>query len=308
MQTLNLGKVREIIGAEDHVLVPIEIKGEEITAHLFAPHYLGVTIAPFDMLDHGIARIFLESLATVGGIGHTLGMRLACRKGGVAACRSVEEQNRISLSRFQTADVVFIHDAAAREHGSQRIGPESGVQLVPMDEILGDGVSPSHIPPVAVGRIVLEEHMIAFTVEHQAVGIVNPTDFSGKVHHRTKFFVIIPLCGNHIHEGKAQINLGNSGESDRLALEMGYVHIRIKVRCNEVDVGIEVPDQLAVLVKADFLLFGVHIHGHDDVLVFNLYRIHCHSVGLPFQNHFIIPLYTIPRRIARGNFPKFSFG
>ena len=221
MQTLDLSEMNQIDRAEDHVLIPIQIKGKDIAAQLFAPDYLGISVAPLDVLNHGIVCIFLEGHTAIGRIRHTLGMGLAGGKCRVAACSGIEEQDGIFVSRFQTADVVFVHNATARKHRAEAVGLERRIQLVPIDEILGNGVSPGHIAPVAVCRIMLEEHMILVTIIHQAVGIVDPTDFSGKMHHWTKFFVIIAHRRNGIHKGEVHINLRRSSEPDRFPSEMG---------------------------------------------------------------------------------------
>ena len=130
------------------------------------PHHLGVAITSGDLFQNRVTGK-LGELATVGAVGDALHRGIA--GGGVN-----EHQRGLSVLA-EAAGVLPVHHGAAAEHRSHVVGQELVSELVPMDEIATDSMTPVHVAPIPTVRIVLEEQVVLAVVEDHPVRIVVPT-------------------------------------------------------------------------------------------------------------------------------------
>ena len=88
----------------------------------------------------------------------------------------VDENHGRILLRSETRRVVDVHDGAAAEHRAELVRMKGVSKLLPMEEVFGDGVAPSHVAPVGSVGIMLEEEMVFAFVEDESVGVVRPAE------------------------------------------------------------------------------------------------------------------------------------
>ena len=87
----------------------------------------------------------------------------------------------------------MVDDAASTEgHDSVLLGNRER-EMLPVNEIATDRMSPAHVPPSIARRIVLIEEMILASMIDQAVGVVHPIDFWTEVELRSKRLIHVAL-------------------------------------------------------------------------------------------------------------------
>ena len=140
-------------------------------AGLVVPEYLGVPeVRRVFGHDHRIAGIFGEGAAVIQAVGDALGLVV-----------SVGSIHRNEGAPAETGGIVLIHHGAAAEDGAQIVRGQGNVQVFPVHEVLGNGVSPVHIAPeTAVGIILIEQMPFPVLVDH-SVGVVHPAPVRGEV-------------------------------------------------------------------------------------------------------------------------------
>ena len=69
---------------------------------------------------------------------------------------------------------------AAEDGHAVFFGQRDG-ELLPVDEVGGDGVAPAHVSPLIAGGVELEEEMVLAVEEDGAVGIVDPVGRGAEV-------------------------------------------------------------------------------------------------------------------------------
>ena len=98
--------------------------------------------------------------------------------------------------------VMLIHHCAAGEDPAVLIGIQRDGQMLPVNKVWADGMSPMHRTPQVTVWVILIEQVI-FTVEiHQAVGIVHPIGGWCKVECRA---IYIHDIDNHNSRNKSEI-------------------------------------------------------------------------------------------------------
>ena len=158
-----IGRVEEVDGV---LLLPLHVEHHHPLPGSFMPHHLGVAIASGDFLQNRVARK-LGELAAVGAVGDALHRGIP---GG-----GVNEHERRFAVLAEASGVLPVHHGAAAEHRSHVVGQELVSELVPVDEIATDGMTPVHVAPIPTVRIVLEEQVVLAVVEDHPVRIVVPT-------------------------------------------------------------------------------------------------------------------------------------
>ena len=78
------------------------------------------------------------------------------------------------VSRLETGRILLVDHGGAGIDRPQRIGINRREQLVPVDQVLADGVTPGHISPDDMKRVVLEEQMPLAAVVDHSVRIIIP--------------------------------------------------------------------------------------------------------------------------------------
>ena len=179
-KTAVVGPVLEVVGAvELHFLA-----GGQNHLPLLAlgvPEQLGIAEIP-GVFRHNyrVAGIFGEAAAIVVTVSNTLGLAVAV--GGVHGNDGIAAE---------TCHILFVHNGAAAENGAQIVRSQGNAQVLPVHQILGNGVSPVHVAPEAAVRVVLEEKMPFSVLVHHAVGVVHPAPVGREVVSRTVFFLLV---------------------------------------------------------------------------------------------------------------------
>jgi len=75
----------------------------------------------------------------------------------------------------ESSRVVFINHATATEDCAESIRPDGIVEMLPMNKIAANGMSPSHVFPLRSVRIILIVEMIFAVAEEHSVRVVHPT-------------------------------------------------------------------------------------------------------------------------------------
>ena len=110
-----------------------------------------------------------------------------------AAGGSIEQQQRRVAVFLQTADIVIVHHSGTGIRGTHFVGKKGNLPFLPMDQIRTDSMSPGHIAPAGIRRIVLEEHMILPLVEDAAIGVIEPAATGGEVGCRAEALTIMAV-------------------------------------------------------------------------------------------------------------------
>ena len=90
----------------------------------------------------------------------------------------------------QSAGVVPIHDGAARKDHLTVLFGQRNRQMLPVDQVAADGVSPAHMAPFIAEGIVLIEQVILALVEDHPVRVVHEILFGREVELRPPRFVV----------------------------------------------------------------------------------------------------------------------
>ena len=129
----------------------------------FVPDHFGITITRRDLLDHGIARVFLKA-ATIQTVREALDR-------GISGS-GINQHERWFAILAEAAGVFPVDNRTAAEHRPHVVWIQSFTMFLPVNEITAGRMSPVHISPVPSIRVVLEKHVIFAIEEHQPVGVV----------------------------------------------------------------------------------------------------------------------------------------
>src|SRR5690554_1322000 len=155
-----------------------------VTCILTVPYMPGVY--------YGVCLIFSESTSFVETISNTL--YLLIRSGSGINC-----YHSRCFAFVISGCVVIIHYRRTGKHSSQMIRIQGAGQFFPMYKVFADSMSPVHIFPLALVRIVLIKQMIFSVIVYKTIRIIDPPAASCEMELRTiLFFIQIVLPYDHI--------------------------------------------------------------------------------------------------------------
>ena len=140
------------------------------------PEDLGVAeLVGADVQDRVTVVVEVPGAALVRGVGQGLGL-IAADVGP----RPHRDHGRV-VRAAQAGGVLGVDDRRAGEHPVLGGVRDRHVQLLPVDEVLGDRVAPGHVAPVRALGVVLVEHVVLAGVVDEPVGVVHPVLLRGVV-------------------------------------------------------------------------------------------------------------------------------
>ena len=177
-ETALVSPVLQIFGRiELHFLTNSEHHNPFLNA--FVPNHLRVAEVGSSVSDNRVASIFCESFAVVCAVSNALGLMLTSR--------CVHGDDGIFT---KTSGVLLVNHCTTTEDGAQCIGSDSLILHLPVNEVGGSGVSPSHVFPL---RTVWVELIIevpnAILIEH-TIRVVHPSPSRSVVVFRTEAFAV----------------------------------------------------------------------------------------------------------------------
>ncbi len=238
-------------------------------AGLVVPEHLGVPeVGRIFGHNHRIAGIFGEGAAVIQAVCYALGL--------VVTVGSIHGHNGVPA---KAGSVVLIHHGAAAEDGAQIVRGQGYVQMLPVHEVLGDGVSPVHIAPETAVRVILIEQMPFPVLVDHSVGVVHPAPVRRKVVGGTVLFLLVGTvngCGRG-HIGPAHI----VGRVPAHTAALGHLDIQqnaaagpfpqvqrdqvVRLVNGQGNVGLE--DHISVGEHLHLCFLGRFLHGQEDVAV-----------------------------------------
>ena len=159
--------VAQVVGAvEAHLL--IGRNNHVPLLHRCIPEYLRVAevFQSVERSQHGVARILGEGASVVGAPCHALYLSV------LVAGRGVEGHDGVLAV---AGGVVAVDDRRTGEDVAHGVAGDGGIELLPVEEVLADGVAPMHVAPLGTVGIVLEVEVILTVLVDHAVGVVHPT-------------------------------------------------------------------------------------------------------------------------------------
>ena len=174
---------------------------------VFIPEDFGVTgrrsVNPANVGNNRVIFVFDPSTAIIGGVSHRL---LGQAQSSIPTVISVEGNHSGSRRRTlvkQFRGVVVIDNSGAGVDDTQIIRGDGQGQLLPIDHILGDRMSPAGCPgtdTTVKATIGLEEHMVfpSNFIINQPIGVVHLMPVGGKVVGRTVFLIVDGLLIKHL--------------------------------------------------------------------------------------------------------------
>ena len=128
-----------------------------------------------DVQDRVPVVVQVPGAALVRGVGQGLGLVAAD-----VGPRPHRDHGRV-VRAAQAGGVLGVDDGRAREHPVLGGVRDCHAQLLPVDQVLGDGVPPGHVAPVRAFGVVLVEHVVLAVVVDEPVGVVHPVLLRGVV-------------------------------------------------------------------------------------------------------------------------------
>ena len=176
VRTLELARLDAVTLAESAHVGPFLEVGRTVETHfliggndhdpmVFIAEYLRVAeiLQPVERLQDRVAFVFGESPAVVGAVGHMLDL-------AVAGAGVERNDGPIAIS----GGILLIYHDAPGENVPVGIPLQSNRLVLPMDQVLADGMAPVHVSPHGAVRIVLIIEMIDAILEEQPVRVVHP--------------------------------------------------------------------------------------------------------------------------------------
>lgn len=124
---------------------------------------------PSNGVTTGLFLYLMKRASVVLAVSHALHLHLLAVVYGV---RCVERHDSVLAEASRVASV---YDGAAREDMSHRVASDSGVEMLPVDEVAAYGVSPVHVAPLRAVGVVLEVEVILAVLVCQTVRVVHPS-------------------------------------------------------------------------------------------------------------------------------------
>ena len=144
--------------------------GGLVPEHLRVAELLGA-----DVQDRVPVVVQVPGAALVRGVGQGLGLVAAD-----VGSRPYRDHGRVARAA-QAGGVLGVDDRRSGEHPVLRGVRDRHPQLLPVDQVLGDGVAPGHVAPVRALGVVLVEHVVLAVVVDESVGVVHPVLLGGVV-------------------------------------------------------------------------------------------------------------------------------
>ena len=144
--------------------------GGLVPEHLRVAELLGA-----DVQDRVPVVVQVPGAALVRGVGQGLGLVAAD-----VGPRPHRDHGRVVWAA-QAGGVLGVDDRRSGEHPVLRGVRDRHPQLLPVDQVLGDGVAPGHVAPVRALGVVLVEHVVLAVVVDESVGVVHPVLLGGVV-------------------------------------------------------------------------------------------------------------------------------
>ena len=137
-------------------------------------------------VQHRVAGILGPGAAPVVAVGDLLVLQWLFR-----VVPGVDGDERRLAIFAQTAGVLPVHHRAAGEDHHIILFGQSQRQVLPVRQILADGVPPAHVAPRIADRVVLLKEVVLPLEVHHPVGIVHPVDFRREMKLRTITLAVV---------------------------------------------------------------------------------------------------------------------
>ncbi len=171
-------------------------ENHDVRPALLMPEHFGITIFRRDCCQTPIRAIRHLTLhkrpPMVDTVRHLLNIGLPLTPCGDASRNGIVVSDR---PLWHVHLPVFRQKSAPGKNHAVRLWQKNGILLRPVEQIAACGVSPAHVSPFRVKRIVLEIVMVNAIFVNQSIRVVDPADFRRHMEGRTCFFSLDRSAG-----------------------------------------------------------------------------------------------------------------